>query len=65
MGGSIYFHQGFREFSPWLLGPMHLSRASWWQESVGEEVLYLMAAGKHKERKEEAMDKIPQGTFAQ
>jgi hypothetical protein len=32
---------------------------------VGEEVLYLMAAGKHKERKEEAMDKIPQGTFAQ
>lgn len=31
--------------SPRLLGPIHLSRASWWQQRVAEEVGHLWEIG--------------------
>jgi hypothetical protein len=33
----------FRGLHALLLGPMHLSRASWWQEGVTEKVLLFLA----------------------
>jgi hypothetical protein len=43
--------QGFRGFSPWLLGHMHLGRTSLqWKHMTGE-FLHLMVARKQRVRK--------------
>jgi hypothetical protein len=47
---NAYFVSQFQKVQPWLLGPMHWGRTSWWRDHVEKETAHLIVNKKQRTR---------------